>query len=366
MVLVFSANANHSPQIKREVERAVNKGIPIIPLRIENISPSLALEYFISSQHWLDAFTRPLERHLRYLAEVIKKILTVPRQQPTPGEGSGTNQQSANAEAKMVVSDFAGSKASGTIAKVKCAVCGQRNDPSETFECKECKRDYLCIEHLVKERRCCDECASKLAKVEKGRAEAEQKEALRKKEEEAALPVDISNEATDLALRAVRGECAAQFELGEAFTEGKRVPENDKEAVKWYRKAAEQGHADAQSKLNSVLNKMQAAEKSENACYCVLFGILVLACGACATWSLRWYWIAPEGFLGGFFSIGVFVLGDGKGDKSLEMLKWPSGGPIVKGDGKEYTSHRSKRLIGKGCALFGCVLFVLRLWMLYG
>ena len=49
MVLVFSANANTSQQIKREVERAVHKGIPIIPLRIENVVPEKSLEYFIST-----------------------------------------------------------------------------------------------------------------------------------------------------------------------------------------------------------------------------------------------------------------------------------------------------------------------------
>ena len=34
MVLVFSQHANESVQIKREVERSVNKGNPIIPFRI--------------------------------------------------------------------------------------------------------------------------------------------------------------------------------------------------------------------------------------------------------------------------------------------------------------------------------------------
>jgi hypothetical protein len=35
MVLVFSSNANEAQQqIKREVERAVNKGIPVVPFRI--------------------------------------------------------------------------------------------------------------------------------------------------------------------------------------------------------------------------------------------------------------------------------------------------------------------------------------------
>jgi hypothetical protein len=75
MVLVFSAHANASQQIKREVERAVNKGIPIIPLRIENVAPEKSLEYFISTPHWLDAFTSPLDQHLSYLADVIRHIL---------------------------------------------------------------------------------------------------------------------------------------------------------------------------------------------------------------------------------------------------------------------------------------------------
>ncbi len=75
MVLVFSASANESPQIKREVERAVNKGIPVIPLRIQDVAPTASLEYFISTPHWLDAFTPPLEGHLRYLAQIIQQIL---------------------------------------------------------------------------------------------------------------------------------------------------------------------------------------------------------------------------------------------------------------------------------------------------
>ena len=75
MVLVFSANANYSPQIKREVERAVNHGLIVIPLRIEKVAPSPSLEYFISTPHWLDAFTLPLEKHLQNLTQVILKAL---------------------------------------------------------------------------------------------------------------------------------------------------------------------------------------------------------------------------------------------------------------------------------------------------
>lgn len=75
MVLVFSLNANASPQIKREVERAANRGIPIIPYRIEDVHLSKTLEYFISTTHWLDALSPPMESHLQDLARVVKMLL---------------------------------------------------------------------------------------------------------------------------------------------------------------------------------------------------------------------------------------------------------------------------------------------------
>src|ERR1700732_243968 len=60
VILIFSSNANESPQIRREVERAVSKGIPVVPVRIEDIVPTDALAYFMDSVHWLDALTPPL------------------------------------------------------------------------------------------------------------------------------------------------------------------------------------------------------------------------------------------------------------------------------------------------------------------
>jgi hypothetical protein len=71
MVLVFSSHSNDSPQVRREVERAVHKQVPILPFRIENVLPSKSLEYFLSAQHWLDAFPPPLEPHyLRLCAKL--------------------------------------------------------------------------------------------------------------------------------------------------------------------------------------------------------------------------------------------------------------------------------------------------------
>ena len=75
LVLVFSASSNSSPQVRREVERAVNKGLHVLPLRIENVPLSKSLEYFISTQHWLDAIGGELEVHLEQLQECIGLLL---------------------------------------------------------------------------------------------------------------------------------------------------------------------------------------------------------------------------------------------------------------------------------------------------
>ncbi|MBL6852268.1 MAG: TIR domain-containing protein [Alphaproteobacteria bacterium] len=87
-VLVFSDHANTSQQIKREVERAVNRGIPVVPVRVEDVRPTEALEYFISTPHWLDAFPPPMEKHMAYLGEVVAGILRG-SQEPVPRREHG-------------------------------------------------------------------------------------------------------------------------------------------------------------------------------------------------------------------------------------------------------------------------------------
>lgn len=75
MVFVFSSHSNSSPQVRREVERAVNKGVPILPLRVEDVVLSKSLEYFVSTPHWLDAVTPPFEAHLDKLRDCVRGVL---------------------------------------------------------------------------------------------------------------------------------------------------------------------------------------------------------------------------------------------------------------------------------------------------
>jgi hypothetical protein len=75
MILIFSASSNESPQVRREVERAVHKNVSILPFRIESVLPSKSLEYFLSSQHWMDAFPPPRDAHYVRLCSYLKNQL---------------------------------------------------------------------------------------------------------------------------------------------------------------------------------------------------------------------------------------------------------------------------------------------------
>jgi hypothetical protein len=80
MVLVFSYNANNSPHVLREVERAVHSNISIIPFRIDETKPSEGVAYLVTTPQWLDASKPPLEKHFDLLALAIWHHLGVDTQ----------------------------------------------------------------------------------------------------------------------------------------------------------------------------------------------------------------------------------------------------------------------------------------------
>jgi len=75
LVLIFSAQANSSPHVRREVERAVSAGKAIVPFRIEDAAPTGAMEYALGNTHWLDAFRRPLDPHVATLTTTALRML---------------------------------------------------------------------------------------------------------------------------------------------------------------------------------------------------------------------------------------------------------------------------------------------------
>ncbi|MET0753563.1 MAG: TIR domain-containing protein [Pyrinomonadaceae bacterium] len=74
MIFIFSSNANDSEHVESEIDRAYNKRIPIIPLRIEDITLTGSLEYYLSTAQWFDALP-PIEEHLEKLPAVVRQLI---------------------------------------------------------------------------------------------------------------------------------------------------------------------------------------------------------------------------------------------------------------------------------------------------
>lgn len=53
IVLLMSENANKSPHVLREVERAVSKSIPILIYNLEEVNLSKSMEYFLMTHQWI-------------------------------------------------------------------------------------------------------------------------------------------------------------------------------------------------------------------------------------------------------------------------------------------------------------------------
>lgn len=75
-------------------------------------------------------------------------------------------------------------------------------------------------------------------------------------------------QSADLQVRAIRGnaeqgQANAQFILGLMYAEGRGLPKDEAEAVRWYRKAADQGDADARHNLSLLRGLADSGTKSQ-------------------------------------------------------------------------------------------------------
>jgi TIR domain len=109
MVLIFSSGANQSRQVYREVQRAFDKEVPVVPFRIENVTLEHSLAYYVETVHWLDAVTPPLENHLKQLAVSIAALLN---KGPLPENFAVPNRMDGGADrpAQLTVQPKSGSR----------------------------------------------------------------------------------------------------------------------------------------------------------------------------------------------------------------------------------------------------------------
>ena len=104
---------------------------------------------------------------------------------------------------------------------------------------------------------------------------------------------------------AAQGYAKAQFNLGFMYTKGKGVPKDDREAAKWYRKAAEQGLSNAQLNLGIMYMKGDGMSEDDRE-------------------AVKWYRKAAEqGYARAQFNLGfMYTKGDGVPKDDREAVKW--------------------------------------------
>lgn len=74
-LLVFSEHSNESSHVAREIERAANRGVPIIPFFVDNTKPTAAMEYFLSNRQWILVSSPPEENDITKLVDTVRENL---------------------------------------------------------------------------------------------------------------------------------------------------------------------------------------------------------------------------------------------------------------------------------------------------
>lgn len=91
LVVLVSPTSNASRQVAREVERADDRGLPLLPVRLTDVQPSGRLEYFLSGRQWIDVFRPPFAARIDELAAALVegslaqeavRAVTAPRPEP--------------------------------------------------------------------------------------------------------------------------------------------------------------------------------------------------------------------------------------------------------------------------------------------
>ncbi len=87
MVLVFSANANNSDEIKKEMALASQSRKMVIPVRAEDVMPSEDFTYELATRQWIDMFTdweKSIEVLSDQVGEAVPRADTGVRPAPPP------------------------------------------------------------------------------------------------------------------------------------------------------------------------------------------------------------------------------------------------------------------------------------------
>ena len=121
----------------------------------------------------------------------------------------------------------------------------------------------------------------------------------------AVMVLSAQDDLDTVRQAAEQGDATAQFNLGNMYANGEGVPQDDAEAVRWFRLAADQGRPDAQFNLGNMYANGEGIPKDD------------------AT-AVRWYRLAAEqGYANAQLNLGAaYTNGRGVLKDDAEAVKW--------------------------------------------
>ena len=234
MLLLYSSRVKERPEdVLNELEQAKKQNKTRIPVLLDKTEYTEDFEYYLSRFQWIDATTRDENETLQVLIKRIQDGL-------------------ADERSKLEKGSLVPSGTASTL--VVCPVCGKHNVITETFKCKVCGRDHLCLRHFSDESKRCSYCVEADALVEEGKRLEESKEWTR------------AADCFRKVAKSYRDSGAAQwaeFCMGRLCRDGQGVERDLKAALQWFRKAAarKSDAADLASKAASEVLPEVLAER---------------------------------------------------------------------------------------------------------
>jgi hypothetical protein len=247
-VLFFSSSfSNSSGWVPNEIHLALNKGIPVIPVKLDEADYNEGLELRLSGINFID-YSNPLlreEQMQRFLRSIQNRF---PLQELSPKDATPSDESDPTSDQPSESAcnsdngdaDFPTDPEKAVSRYTKAAELG---DAEAQFNLGVC---YDFGEGVQKDPQKAAEWYLKAA--EQGHPKAQFKlgvcyeygEGVRKNPQKSVYWYSKAAE---------HGDAEAQFILGVRYEEGDGVNKNAREAARWYKEAAEQGHPKAQFNL---------------------------------------------------------------------------------------------------------------------
>ncbi len=155
------------------------------------------------------------------------------------------------------------SSLSPIVKVIECPICDKNNPEDQTFRCRECQRNYLCLIHRkkIQGRYCCEDCAEKFEEQARVEAEAQRKASEEKQREIERLEAEKKRLAEEQRKEQARQEAARKRQaLKSKAAQAKTIADWEQLAREW----DQMGEINEASRCRQEVAKIRELERKRN------------------------------------------------------------------------------------------------------